>query len=584
MKTPAVYRIDSRIISDSKSVYNITEGDIIRFCSALQGIINRDADKNGIYIYQDCDPSDAFWYDYLSRGGNILDGAEQTVIDSFDLLWEYFGDRILSLGTAAWDPEVPATSNAVCTLCGLEGYLPVRYCGDERSLYRILKNRGVEEKMSLVGKFDGKGKIPDTDIDSTGSAKCDTYIWASEKYQKRCNPAYLGYILDGYCFTVNPDASARGNMVYSIDYLIMKRAFFFDLFFSKDEVPNDDPSQIPGTDYKTLDIILSRARENNNGETIQLIGFPFWWAKYSNYCDKNCSWAPVESEWKFAAIVSSYNISMEADAASPQYMTNASVYTHCKLSGTCANNTEPHTKNVVYDENTRYIVFYMGDYDSAAWMKYYLPDIWNDGERGKIPLMWGFNPNLSERCPMVFEWVMKSATDNDYIFTGDSGAGYVMPSEFDEASAVKFSGYSRTRMEKFNMPGIGFLIDGWNPMNERVFGICRDMGGKGYFYNSDSNPNFRIYSDGSYTGVPCQTGIDLSPNETSYKGVINVFERMDTSFAAFRTILKKPSEVKEYWKNFREYAERNTKYKYELVDPLTMFELIIQSGKYKRVE
>ena len=55
----------------------------------------------------------------------------------------------------------------------------------------LTRDYGVEVKMSLVGMF-GEAKlgtkIKGTDIDSTGSAKCDAYMWAIEKYMEETNP------------------------------------------------------------------------------------------------------------------------------------------------------------------------------------------------------------------------------------------------------------------------------------------------------------------------------------------------------------------------------------------------------------
>lgn len=70
---------------------------------------------------------------------------------------------------------------------------------------------------------------------------------------------------------------------------------------------------------------------------------------------------------------------------------------------------------------------YQGDYDSAAWLASQLPLHWSDPARGQVPLGWGLDPNLAARMPQVFPWVYGSLTANDTVITGDSGAGYLNP-------------------------------------------------------------------------------------------------------------------------------------------------------------
>ena len=46
--------------------------------------------------------------------------------------------------------------------------------------------------------FTGRGRVPGTRLPSTGSAKCDAYVWLIERLVKagRVNPHRLGYYID----------------------------------------------------------------------------------------------------------------------------------------------------------------------------------------------------------------------------------------------------------------------------------------------------------------------------------------------------------------------------------------------------
>ena len=109
--------------------------------------------------------------------------------------------------------------------------------------------------MSLVGKFTGSGTIPDTSIESSGSAKCDAYLWALEMYMDKCSTEVMGYVLDGAgcipgttTYEGAESTNAFYNQIYNHDYFVMKKAFCFDLTSNAKEAPFDDPTQPMGTD------------------------------------------------------------------------------------------------------------------------------------------------------------------------------------------------------------------------------------------------------------------------------------------------------------------------------------------------
>ena len=51
--------------------------DIVRFYTTMQGRLNKNAEKNNFYVYQMYDKTDAFWLDYISAEGKLLDGYER---------------------------------------------------------------------------------------------------------------------------------------------------------------------------------------------------------------------------------------------------------------------------------------------------------------------------------------------------------------------------------------------------------------------------------------------------------------------------------------------------------------------------
>ncbi len=294
--------------------------DITRFIVSFQGLYNRDYGAGNSLLHITWNEKDSFWYEYMAADGNFLDGYKVINIQSEEEFWSTFDKELRACGLVLWDTAVPATANVAGTICGVDGYIPVKYDTSEGSLYNKLMEKGFEVKYTLVDKFNGTGKIPETDLDSTGSTKCDAYLWAMEKYLDKCSNRYIAYTLDGAgCIPGNPvyeNAEATTclyNQIYNHDYFVEKKMFFFDLTINKTEAPNDDPNQPLGTDAATIATLLARYYDQRNGELAQLIGFPPWHMKYTTF-HGNGNMHPVDLEWAFTKFINGYNLIKEADA------------------------------------------------------------------------------------------------------------------------------------------------------------------------------------------------------------------------------------------------------------------------------
>ncbi len=556
--------------------------DIVRLISSLQGRLNKNAAENDFYVYQMFDGTDQFWLDYISGEGKLLDDTLTIPIRTWNEFWEVFGPYIIEAGIVAWDPDVPATANVAATICSVEGYLPVRFSSNSSSLYQWLKSNGVPVKENLYGMFYdfSDSNLPDTDIPSTGSAKCDSYLWALEKYGDRCNPLMVAYTLDGASTTEgNPIyETAEGkdpnwNQIYSHDFLIMNECFFFDLTCYDKEAPCDDPDQVVGTDAATLHKILGFFCEKNNGKMGKLMGFPPWYMKYTTHREHGSIEATV-LEWDFVEFISAYNFIKEADAAHPAWMTNGSVYTQYVSTATYEN-TEPLSLEV-FDRRIRYFTIYMGDYDSSAWLKQHIPSFFRDNSRGQQPLMWGFNPNLGDRVPMVFDYIYENLTENDFIATGDSGAGYVIPAMLPDLDTwVK---YNEPYTTKYDLDIVGFIINGSNPMTDREFAAYAEIAPIGSFHN-DSSKKLIVWEDETVF-MHLMNGFDADKPDEAVSAIYKYATNTGNNFSAYRTVCDSPAAVNSVIAKFIEYAEsQNDGYSYVCVDPYTLFDLVLQSGQ-----
>ena len=103
----------------------------------------------------------------------------------------------------------------------------------------------------------------------------------------------------------------------------------------------------------------------------------------------------VATEWQTAKILSAYNAFIDADACCINSMTSASFFQHYPLASRHVQNPKPTTASLIRDGYLRadgtvvpltYLMFYVGDYDSAAWLYSQLKSKWDDPARGSVPL------------------------------------------------------------------------------------------------------------------------------------------------------------------------------------------------------
>ncbi len=446
----------------------------------------------------------------------------------------------------------------------------------------------------------------------------------------------------------NPTALLSGyasNCLSNHDYLIARRCFFFDLQPYKDDEVCDDVTQQYrvnvtcsncthvnsytldeilqvddpvcascsqavtdidygnikavtvadiGTDNATMLMLFDMRYQRAKGGMGQLMGFPPWWLKYTESYGQG-SKAATWIEWLYCEYISCYNLAKEADAAHPCSMTNGSAYyKYVPLSASYDNNWEEYYQQsgLTYDDDTFYYTIYMGDYDSSAWMKSYVYQwfIRGDRIRQSLPITWCFNPNLSNRIPMAFEYVYANKYQHEFVAAGDSGAGYVIPSGLSKATNLSYSNHIRPTQyasgvnawseycqlffDRFDIKATGFIINGTNVLTGELLSMYNNFSTMGGLYNDSRNMMI------NHNGVPyvyCQNGINTSTTaETMYN---HVTQRMDGyNFAAFRTVCISPTNIRGILNKYESYAQEkglNVQY----VELYSFLELAKESGQ-----
>lgn len=566
--------------------------DHSHFVSSIQGVVNRYSPR--LYVFSvggESARNDHFWLDELRKDGEWLAHTPLETLPDLGAVVQVFRNELN--GLVVYDENVPATSNVASTVAGAENLACVRYDQNQDSLcYWLTANtRGprLPVRVWLVNRdgsslFTGQGTIPATNTPSTGSAKCDAYIWAMEKYLKtgRCNPSKMAYYLDAY-WLKKPDDYIPNHTLTNHDYFISNKGFFFDLYPWDDEPPVDDPHQAPGTDFKTMVAILTSAWLRLQGKAmVHIGGFPRFEKKYST--EAGGKHEPVPTECRFSEIISCFNAYMDADAPGFEAMANASVFQHYPLEQYYVQSVPTADQLsakgfITADGNVTpksYLSVFVGDYDSAAWFYQKIPDMWNDPARGTIPLGWAFNPNLADRFAPGMVYTRRRKSQNDFFIAGDSGAGYLNPGCLEEPrkfsglpSGVKvWSEHCQRYYQRWGLSLTGFIIDGY----------ARHTSGEVLDAYAAFSPGGVVLQFGDRWGVHkrmpfirMDQDIQYHSPEDSAGRILAKISMKKPEFFIFRTILMTPSDHR---KMFDAVKAKVRSQDVEIVDPYTLLLLV----------
>lgn len=470
--------------------------DLINMVSCVQGLANRDGERLFIRFSSPNDYTyspDELWLTELRKENGYLHGKKICKIKNPFTVLRLF-DKYIN-GLVVWDPSVPATSNVALTDCGVSGNIPVRYSENYQSVYTLLTEKyGIVVALDLNGRFHsgGSGKIWNTGVKSTGSAKNDAYNYAIEKYLRPslASATLTACHLDAYSWDTTGLTVTYHNIeqqyLANNDYYVMNKAFFWDLYPLDDVEPTDDPEQEVGTDYKTLIEILSLMNRNAKGELFTVGGFYPQWIKYSM-----ASGGAVEEtliELAFTTLYGEYYGVLDADAYGYTNLANASVYSRipqpangykAKQRGTAYGEEENAVKAraekyIQTDPETgarsiipnNYVVVYMGDYDSAAWPNMVMYRQFGDEPRGETPLCWPISPLVYKRIPHVVDYMYKNQSMNDYFVGCNNGYGYMGLTALESplrsglsGSIERYMRVTQSAYDFYDLDTLGFLIN-----------------------------------------------------------------------------------------------------------------------------
>lgn len=87
-------------------------------------------------------------------------------------------------------------------------------------------------------------------------------------------------------------------------------------------------------------------------------------------------------------------------------------------------------------QNKIYVAFVLSDGDNLQYVEHLMRKLWNNPDRGKVPIGWTVSPAMLDAMPSALNFYWSSATGNDELISGPSGYGYTYPNNWPDSNQL----------------------------------------------------------------------------------------------------------------------------------------------------
>ncbi|MFC4810450.1 GxGYxYP domain-containing protein [Paenibacillus sp. GCM10023250] len=168
----------------------------------------------------------------------------------------------------------------------------------------------------------------------------------------------------------------------------------------------------------------------------------------------------VQGEFNSVEITSNHSVYVLA----ADWFSNMSVF-----SGTQLKAKLPAPAKTPKLENKIYVSYTFSEGDNFQYNEHRLRVLWDDPNRGKVPINWTSSPLLYDGAPAMLDYYLSTATPNDQLVAGPSGAGYFYPNAWPDNTFAPYLKQTNVYLKKTGMtiPYVLNRVDGQNvPLSE----------------------------------------------------------------------------------------------------------------------
>jgi GxGYxYP putative glycoside hydrolase C-terminal domain/GxGYxY sequence motif in domain of unknown function N-terminal len=446
-------------------------GDEQLLFNTLEGIVNRVEPR--IYLLWGADEGKRTWLDTLRGEYGV---ATTDVPSAWSLLTAY---RPSIAGMIVYDPKVPDSINVATTLAALHGAV---VASPTLAVTLAAAPYDIPVLEDLRGRFCGR---------------LDAYNWAYE------NLWLSGLVTHRMLVGLPPLRSGAVHLADLGGVNIPLEPLYDTGLFGGDPFPSlRDYAVAVGSMVVWLDpnepaerLLLERMLRDMPADSPYLGSHP----------------GDVVGEITIVAVLSAHSVyEVAAD-----FFNNGSVFGGVRPTLATPSPAPPAPPL----ENKIYVTFTMSDGDNVQYDQRRLRSLWDNPARGSVPINWTISPLLLDAAPAMLDHYRRTATANDLLMAGPSGAGYAYPSSWPGETFRTFTARTGDYMRRAGIDTLDVLNAPYGlrlPLSEtKAQGYIADVAPKGILLNYNFFPECRtdnVIVDGT---TPVTTGCVVSSASTA---------------------------------------------------------------------
>jgi hypothetical protein len=186
-------------------------------------------------------------------------------------------------------------------------------------------------------------------------------------------------------------------------------------------------------------------------------------------------------------------------------------------------------------QNKIYVSLILSDGDNVQYMQHRLYANWNSAGRGGVPIGWTVQPMSAELDPGMLNYYWRSATTNDCLVAGPSGAGYTRINYWPAGDVNAYTKVSNPYLQRSGIRTITVWLTissstaaSYASNCPTLVGLHDTMGGY-YTSNSSSLPVIGFPSSANYAGAVSNLIYGITNTGATWNGTSPMFIAVEGS-------------------------------------------------------
>ena len=180
-------------------------------------------------------------------------------------------------------------------------------------------------------------------------------------------------------------------------------------------------------------------------------------------------------------------------------------------------------------QNKVYVSITLSDGDNVQYMQHFMKRNWGNAARGKVPLGWTAQPLAADLDPGMLNYYWSTATSNDCLVAGPSGAGYTRLNFWGPANMLAYTAASAPYLERSGMTSITVWLSVSSGMAYDFAANCptllgvNDFGGGSYATNYATMPVIGFPANANYSSTAAELISGITNAAAGWNGAAPMF-------------------------------------------------------------